>query len=92
LKQATDLGSGMENLNLIPPISEYNNYKLKLVGVFSKNREEWSVLDVANMLYNGCMVPLYDTLGPDSISYVLKHSNITTCFASEASILILQKA
>ena len=41
------------------------------MGVFSKNREEWMLLEYANILFGNTMVPLYDTLGPDSIPYVL---------------------
>ena len=61
------LGSGMEHLGLVPLINEYNDgkrsYKLKMVAVFSKNREEWLLLEYANILYNNTMIPLYDTLG-----------------------------
>ena len=31
-------------------------------------------LDISNMLYGHVMVPLYDTLGPDTVEYVIKHS------------------
>lgn len=44
---------------------------MKMVGVFSKNREEWMLLEYANFLYGNTMIPLYDTLGPESIPYVL---------------------
>lgn len=37
------------------------------------------------------MVPLYDSLGPDSISYVLAHSGISTCYCSTPSITTLSK-
>lgn len=45
---------------------------MNLVGVFAKNREEWLMLDYANFLYNNTMVPFYDTLGQESISFVLE--------------------
>lgn len=61
-------------LNLVPVLEEYEDLKIKLVGVHAKNREEWMVLDYANMLYGNTMVPLYDTLGPDTIGYVVDHS------------------
>ncbi len=37
------------------------------------------------------MVPLYDTLGPDSISYVINHSEITSCFCCISSLKTLLK-
>jgi long-subunit acyl-CoA synthetase (AMP-forming) len=45
---------------------------LKFVGVFAKNREEWLLLDYANILYGNTMIPLYDTLGNEknNIFYV----------------------
>jgi len=54
-----------------------------MVGIFAKNREEWMFLDVACALYKYTAIPLYDTLGPESISYVIGNSGITTCFCSE---------
>lgn len=36
---------------------------MKLIGVFGKNRREWMILDIANILYGYTMVPFYDTLG-----------------------------
>lgn len=56
------------------------------MGIFSKNREEWVTLDVACALYNCAIVPLYDSLGAKSISYVLNHTNITTCFCDSKSL------
>ena len=61
----------MINLNFVPKVQEYKQFKLKLVGVFSKNREEWLLLEYANVLQGNTMVPLYDTLGLESIPYIL---------------------
>lgn len=54
-----------------------------MVGIFSRNREEWVVLDIANTLYNATMVPLYDTLGPDSIQFVIGHSGMEVIFIED---------
>jgi len=42
-----------------------------LIGVFAKNRREWMILDWANIIYGYTMVPFYDTLGPESIPFIL---------------------
>jgi long-chain acyl-CoA synthetase len=76
---------------LIPNVHDYEQWKLKLVGVFSKNREEWVLLEYANFLYGNTMIPLYDTLGPESIPFVLNQSEIDTIFCSAPSILTLLK-
>ena len=41
------------------------------IGIFAKNREEWLITEYADFLYNMTLCPMYDTLGPDSISYIL---------------------
>ena len=37
--------------------------RMKFVGIYSKNRTEWMLLDWGCMLYGLTSVPLYDTLG-----------------------------
>lgn len=76
-------------LNLVAETSEYKNFKLRLVGVFAKNRREWVILDIANIMYDYTMVPFYDTLGislhdlgPESIPFILEQTNIETMFIS----------
>lgn len=62
-----------------------------MIGIFAKNREEWFLLDYANMLYGFTMIPLYDTLGPESIPYVLNQTEINTIFCSAQSLETLLK-
>lgn len=33
------------------------------MGIFAKNRVEWLLVDIANVLYGFTLVPFYDTLG-----------------------------
>lgn len=40
------------------------------VGVWSKNREEWQVVDMAAHAYGLVGVSLYETLGPDVAKYM----------------------
>ncbi len=40
------------------------------VGVWSKNREEWQVVDLACQAYGLVGVSLYETLGPDVAKYM----------------------
>lgn len=57
-----------------------------MVGVFSKNREEWLLLEFANILYGNTMIPLYDTLGLESIPYILEQTKLVTLFISAGSV------
>lgn len=102
-EKAVAIGSSLHNLNLLKVTDEYKNFKvynnnsnqinstLKLVGIYAKNRAEWTICDMANGLYGYTMIPLYDTLGPDSVSYVLGHSGISTCICSTQSMETLAK-
>lgn len=60
LENAVAVGSGIIHENLFfKPEGE----DLKFVGLFSRNRPEWTILDVACAIYRMVTVPLYDTLG-----------------------------
>ncbi|KAL4462956.1 hypothetical protein ABPG73_004027 [Tetrahymena malaccensis] len=91
VQEAKQLGSAVRTLQFLKESSEIRDQKLELIGIYSKNRIEWGIADIANSLYGYTMVPLYDSLGPDSISYVLANSEITTCYCSAASIQTLSK-
>ena len=45
--------------------------KFRFLGLYSKNREEWVTTDIACMLNGVTSVPLYDTLGKESMEYIL---------------------
>jgi long-chain acyl-CoA synthetase len=64
---------------------------MKFIGIFCKNRPEWSIVDIGCLLYNIVSIPLYDTLGDENISYVLNHTNLTTCFVNQTSLNSLKK-
>ncbi len=55
---------------------------MKVIGIYSKNRPEWNLVDMACALYGYTSIPLYDTLGPDSISYALENSSISSLFCT----------
>ena len=40
------------------------------------------ILDIAAMLYGMTVIPLYDTLGPESVSHCLNNSGVFNMFAS----------
>jgi long-chain acyl-CoA synthetase len=65
--------------------------KLKLFGIFSKNRVEWALTDIASSLYGFTTIPIYDTLGDENITYVFEHAQLTTCFVNDGGIKSLLK-
>lgn len=61
--QGIAIGSGLISLGLVNHVEEFLHYKLDVIGIYSPNREEWTICDMANAMYGFTMIPLYDTLG-----------------------------
>ncbi|CCH44527.1 Long-chain-fatty-acid-CoA ligase [Wickerhamomyces ciferrii] len=65
------LGSGiLYTLNQISP--SYNNDFI--LSIYSPNRYEWTLLDYTTHAFSITTTSLYDTLGPDSIKFILNHT------------------
>jgi long-chain acyl-CoA synthetase len=65
--------------------------EMETVGIWSQNRPEWQVIDIALQAYGKVGVSLYDTLGKDSVEYIINHAHLTVIFASVDHIPILLK-
>lgn len=50
----------------------------QFIGVFAQNRPEWIISELACYTYSMVVVPLYDTLGPDAIRYIINRAEIST--------------
>uniref|UniRef100_A0AAX7T0W7 Long-chain-fatty-acid--CoA ligase n=1 Tax=Astatotilapia calliptera TaxID=8154 RepID=A0AAX7T0W7_ASTCA len=48
------------------------------IGIFSQNRPEWTISELACYTYSLVSVPLYDTLGTEAISYIIDKASIST--------------
>ena len=62
---AINFGSGLRVLG----IEDHSN-----IGIFSINRPEWYVAHMGNLSQSYRSTALYDTLGPDAVAYIVKHS------------------
>ncbi|KAL4469388.1 hypothetical protein ABPG74_004641 [Tetrahymena malaccensis] len=85
-RDARGVGSSIQKLYLTHNTSEYKNIGVKLIGIYAKNRVEWNTVDMACALYGFTLIPLYDTLGSETISYIFGQTQLTSCFCSAASI------
>ncbi|KAJ2973669.1 hypothetical protein NUW54_g12023 [Trametes sanguinea] len=47
---------------------------------------DWLIVDLALQAYGKVSVPLYDTLGADSVEHVTNHSELTIIFAAPEHI------
>jgi long-chain acyl-CoA synthetase len=59
------------------------------VGLYFINRPEWLVVDHACAAYSFVSVPLYDTLGPDAVKFVVNHANLQAIFCVPQTLNIL---
>ncbi|OWZ24430.1 Long-chain-fatty-acid-CoA ligase [Phytophthora megakarya] len=50
------------------------------VGVFSKNQLEWCLVGHACDRMSYVLVPLYDTLGPDAVPFIVNHTDLRVLF------------
>jgi long-chain acyl-CoA synthetase len=52
------------------------------IAILSENRPEWAMADYATLCFGGLDVPIYSTLPPDQIAYILKDSGARAIFLS----------
>ncbi|KAL8524688.1 hypothetical protein ACS0TY_014333 [Phlomoides rotata] len=59
------------------------------VGLYFVNRPEWVVVDHACSAYSFISVPLYDTLGPEAVKYIVNHAAVQAIFCVPQTLDIL---
>ncbi|KAK7859157.1 long chain acyl-coa synthetase 6 [Quercus suber] len=50
------------------------------IGLYFINRPEWLIVDHACSAYSSISVPLYDTLGPDAVKFIVNHASVQVIF------------
>uniref|UniRef100_A0A2P2MTA2 Long-chain-fatty-acid--CoA ligase n=1 Tax=Rhizophora mucronata TaxID=61149 RepID=A0A2P2MTA2_RHIMU len=59
------------------------------VGLYFINRPEWLIVDHACSAYSYISVPLYDTLGPDAVKYIVNHAAVQAIFCVPQTLSLL---
>jgi long-chain acyl-CoA synthetase len=54
------------------------------VGLYSSNCPHWVLLDAAAHAYSMVSVPLYDSLGPEAVQYIINHAELAAIGCSTA--------
>uniref|UniRef100_K3XB92 Long-chain-fatty-acid--CoA ligase n=1 Tax=Globisporangium ultimum (strain ATCC 200006 / CBS 805.95 / DAOM BR144) TaxID=431595 RepID=K3XB92_GLOUD len=62
-----------------------------IVGVFSKNRYEWSVVENSCNRMTYTLVPLYDTLGPTAVPFIINHTEMKAVFCAKSQFQTLME-
>ncbi|HSA91733.1 MAG TPA: long-chain fatty acid--CoA ligase [Terriglobales bacterium] len=63
-------------------LESWGIHKGERVAILSENRPEWAVADFATLLLGAVDVPVYPTLPPDHVAYILNDSGARVAFVS----------
>ncbi|KAK4941519.1 medium-chain fatty acid-CoA ligase faa2 [Elasticomyces elasticus] len=61
------------------------------VGLWCQNRPEWQLTDLACMSQSLFSISLYDTLGPETTEYIIRHANLAAVACSLLHVPTLLK-
>lgn len=48
-----------------------DEHEFAFLGIYSKNREEWAMADLACIRSDVTIVPIFESLGSDALAFVL---------------------
>ena len=92
-RRAKNVGSGLIGLNLCPVVEHPEKYcqKWRFIGLITKNRLEFALLEQAANAYGITLVPIYDTLGPETLNFICTQTKLSTlCCAHETLQTIIK--
>jgi len=84
LARVNAFAAGLDTLNLVPPVEDDDN--MVLLGLYMKNNMEWFIAEQAIFCVSGATVPFYDTLGPESVQFILKQTSTKTVVSTRAEL------
>lgn len=76
---------GLEKMNLESNIG-------KIIGVFSKNREEWITIEMACLIQNIILVAIPDIINPEELVYIIKQCWLSTICCSKSQLDQIMRA
>ncbi|TMS38193.1 hypothetical protein L596_004969 [Steinernema carpocapsae] len=63
----------------------YNEGQKNCIGIYSKNRPEWVITELACYNFNHVVVSLYDTLGFDACLFIINQTEMELVFVDDAA-------
>lgn len=82
------IAAGLYDLNLV----KKNEDGLLLLGLYMKNCMEWTIAEHAIYCLGGATCPFYDTLGHETVSFILNQTNLSACLCTRAELSKLVEA
>jgi long-chain acyl-CoA synthetase len=83
---AMDLSRGFMKLNLCSFAYDHDGTPAKLIGIYCKNREEFTITEIAAWYNATGVVTLYDSLGMESTEYIINHTELSSIILSAANL------
>ena len=77
-EKAIKFAKGAAKLDLCAKVESSLNGKFKFIGIYSKNRPEWVIADLASHCNCVTVVTIYDTLGLQAVEHILKQTQLTS--------------
>ncbi|NXH92022.1 ACSL1 ligase, partial [Edolisoma coerulescens] len=56
---------------------------IQYIGIFSQNRPEWVIIEQGCYAFSMVVVPLYDTLGDEAITYIVNKADLSLVFCDK---------
>mmetsp|Transcript_33009 Transcript_33009/g.43448 ORF Transcript_33009/g.43448 Transcript_33009/m.43448 type:complete len:776 (-) Transcript_33009:356-2683(-) len=85
-EMARSFGSGLVHEGLLTKVDNFKPFAL-----YCKNCPEWVIAEQGLYMYNGTTVPLYDTLGEESVSFVLNQTQCAAVLTTETETQTILK-
>jgi long-chain acyl-CoA synthetase len=88
LARVDAVAAGLDRLNLLAP----NDDQMKVIGLYAKNCMEWVITEHAAYSIGGVTAPFYDTLGPDTVQFILAQTGAKSVLSSRSELDALCQA
>ena len=83
-QQARKLAGGLLSLGIANQVLEPEQQEK--IAIISPNRPEWIIADIGVQLTGAVLTPIYPTISPSEIAYVLNEADVQIIFVASAEI------
>lgn len=81
---ARKLAGGLLSLGIANQVLEPDQQEK--IAIISPNRPEWMMADIGVQLTGAVLTPVYPTISPSELTYVLSEAEVQICFVANAEI------
>ena len=84
-RRVDHLAAALWRCDLVPETSD----NMRLLGLYLKNSRDWMVTALACYRLGVTVVPMYDTLGADTVAYIQRQTHVATVVCTQAELPVL---